>query len=186
MTAAKPRAPGLLMRLLRAERATALIEFAFAAPVLMALYLGSFQLMDCVSRWRKVTVTTRALADMTSQYTSISKTELDTLLAASQQIMAPYSSDPGSFRISLVTIDAGGNATVAWSRGLRATPLTVGASYNVPASVKKNGVSLVVADVSYLYTPVALSSMIGNIPLGDQIFMMPRGSATITIKPDPS
>ncbi|MBA3898530.1 MAG: pilus assembly protein, partial [Sphingomonadaceae bacterium] len=162
---------------------TALIEFAFVAPVLMALYLGGFELMDAASRWRKVTVATRAIADLTSQYTSVSNSDLDTVLAASQQIMLPYPTTTAGFRVSLVTVDAGGQATVTWSRARNATALTPGTPYNIPTNLKQPGISLVVSDVSYLYTPVAMGTL-GNIPLGDQIFMMPRGSATITLKPD--
>src|SRR3546814_20457205 len=37
------------------------------APFLILLYVGGFQLMAAISAYRKVTVTTRSLADLTSR-----------------------------------------------------------------------------------------------------------------------
>src|SRR3546814_2534064 len=48
-------------RLARETRALGAVEFAMTAPFLILLYVGGFQLMDAISAYRKVTVTTRSL-----------------------------------------------------------------------------------------------------------------------------
>src|SRR3546814_13922454 len=54
-------------RLARETRALGAVEFAMTAPFLILLYVGGFQLMDAISAYRKVTDTTRSLADLTSR-----------------------------------------------------------------------------------------------------------------------
>src|SRR3546814_4120511 len=54
-------------RLARETRALGAVEFAMTAPFLILLYVGGFQLMDAISAYRKVTVTTRSLADLRSE-----------------------------------------------------------------------------------------------------------------------
>ena len=82
--------------------------------------------------------------------------------------------------VSQVTIDALGNATVSWSQGLNATANTTGAWFYVPVAYKQNGTTIIVADVTYKYTPVIVSSLLGSITMKEQITMFPRKSTTIT------
>lgn len=72
------------------NRGTALIEFTIALPVLLLLFLGGYQLSDAITARRKVTIMTRAVGDMTSQYRALTTNELDGLMNGSTQILAPY------------------------------------------------------------------------------------------------
>ena len=80
----------MIARLARDTRAVTATEFAIVLPFLVAMYLGGYQLSDAISAYRKVTTATRTVADLTSQFPSVSDAELDTVLAASQQVMTPY------------------------------------------------------------------------------------------------
>jgi Flp pilus assembly protein TadG len=167
-------------RFARSNSGMAAAEFAMVAPILLTMFLGSYGLMDGIGASRKVTVTTRAIADLTSQFTSVSDSDLDSVLAASRQIMSPYPVGQGKYRVSLITVDAGSNAKVAWSRSLNGEPLVTGATFNLPANLKKAGMSLLIADVDYGY--LSPSGFMGTISLKDKIYMLPRGSGTITKK----
>ena len=168
-------------RLMRDRRGVSLVEFALCLPFLMLLYIGGYQLSDGISAYRKVTTTTRTIADLTTQYTSLTTGDLDTILNASTQVLAPYKISAGSFVVSQIKIDASGNSTVDWSRGKNSSGLTVGASFTVPASIKVNNTWLIVATVNYTYTPVAASGMIGTIPLQETIYMNPRASTQVKL-----
>lgn len=172
----------MMKRLLSDQRGVSLVEFAVVLPFLLTLYIGSYQVCDAISAYRKVTTSTRAVADLASQYTSVSSLDLATVLAASQQIMAPYQLGNAKLTVTQVKIDAGGNATVDWSHGLNVDGLTRGAAFTLPASIKVAGTSLIVASVDYNYAPVAASTLFGSIPMRDQIILSPRGSATIVCK----
>ena len=167
--------------LLQDKAGAALIEFAMVLPVLILCYLGGFQLMEAVSVYRKVTTSTRSIADLTSRSSSVNAALLSTYLDASAQIMAPYRIDRGTFRVSLIRVDNAGTGTVAWSRSKNGTALVTGAAYTLPAGVVRPNLDIVVCDVTYNYQPVAFSSLLGNLPFKDQIFMVPRGGPTISI-----
>lgn len=164
------------------RRGMALTEFAFALPLMLMMYVGGFQLCDAISAYRKVTTTTRAVADVTSQYTSVNNTDLDVILAASEQIMAPYSVDNAKLVISQIAIDKDKVATVAWSRGRNIAGLTQGSTFTVPESIKQPNTSILVAEIQYLYKPNVISSLIGDIPMKERIIMMPRATNTIKWK----
>lgn len=172
---------GLGTRRLRADRrAVSAVEFALCLPFLATLYLGGYQLSDAISAYRKVTFTTRTIADLTSQYTSVTDTDLDTILNASQQVMSPYKTTNASMTISQIKIDSGGTATVDWSRGKNISGLTAGTAFSIPSSIRTPGTYLIVAAVNYNYVPVVASSLIGTIPMQDTIILSPRAVPSIT------
>lgn len=160
----------------------ALTEFAFALPLMVLMYLGGYQLCDAISAYRKVTTSTRALADVTSQFTSVNDSDLDTVLAASQQVMSPYAVSNAKAVISQIAIDKDRNATVDWSRGKNVSGLVKGSSFTVPDSIRQANTSILVAEIQYLYKPIAASGLIGDIPMRDRIIMMPRATASIKWK----
>ena len=86
--------------LLHDRSGTSAVEFAIALPVLILLFTGGFQLSDAVAAYRKVTTTARAMADLTSQYSTVNDTTLDRILNASQQVMAPYASSNATLVVS--------------------------------------------------------------------------------------
>ncbi len=188
MTAPRPHrrhmAHRTLARVCKNARGVALIEFAMVLPILVTLYLGGFQLMDAVAVYRKVTTSARILADLSTQNTSLAESDVQTILAASAQVMAPYSTDRGTYRITMVNVDNSGNAKVAWSRSKSGSDqLTINSSYALPATIKQNNIGVVVCDVSYVYHPISFFGLMGDLPFRDQIFMIPRGSTTVELRP---
>lgn len=163
----------------RDTRGTAIIEFALCLPFLVLLYLGGYQLSDSVSAYRKVTLATRAVADLTSQYTAVSASDLDTILNASTQIIAPYKIAAAKLVVSQIYTDANGVSTVTWSRGKNATALVKNSSYTLPATLKQNKTYLIVATVNYTYAPTVGAGLIGTIPMREQIIMGPRASEQV-------
>lgn len=160
---------------------TALIEFAITLPVLLILYLGCVQICDAVSIYRKATVTARTIADLTSQQTQVSDTELDAIIAVSSQVMAPHSPSDLRLIITQLTVDSSGIAKVDWSRarGPGSTAATVGSTYSLPSGVAVNNTSIIVSQVSYDYSSDLGGLFRVQIPLGDRIFMYPRSISRI-------
>ncbi|MGJ3626060.1 TadE/TadG family type IV pilus assembly protein [Sphingomonas sp. MMS24-JH45] len=175
----------LMPRLSHDRRGTSAIEFAIALPVLILLFTGGFQLSDAVSVYRKVTTTSRALADLTSQYVTVNDAQLDKILAASTQVMAPYSTTDAKLVVSEIKTDAAFQTKVVWSRARNTTALRVGDTVNIPAALKIANTYAIIARVTYTYRPVFGNSYIGTIPMGDTIIMLPRASDSST-RADPS
>ena len=171
--ATKPRWLG---RFAREERGVALLEFAFVLPFLVLLFLGGFQLMDAISAYRKVGNTVRTLADLTTQNTTMTATQADEILNASQQVMAPYSPSSASLRISQIQIDAAGKATISWSRALNGTAYANGTVVTMPTGLATASTYYIFSEINYTYTPRLASTLIGTIPLTQTIYMSPRNS----------
>lgn len=169
-------------RIVHDRRATALVEFAILLPVLLTLYLSTYQLIDGSSCKRRVTITARAVADLTSQYASLTSSQLDDILDAGTQIMAPYDIAPSTIRVSTIVIDANKTATVTWSRGSNIASRPTGQLVSLPTALHVANSSYVYSEVTYTYTPV-IAWLAGPITFSQTQFMLPRRSATITLQP---
>ena len=177
---APARALRLLAALRRDRRGVSLIEFALSVPFLVLIYCGGYQLMDGISTQRKVTATVHTLADLTTQSTSLTQAQADQILAASTQVMAPYSIAPAVMRITEIDVSAANVATVNWSDSLPSgSGYAKGSAIFVPDNIRQPGTSLVYAEMSFAYVPVFAPKLIGNINFSDRIYMAPRNSPSI-------
>ncbi len=79
-----------LIRLGRDQRGVSAVEFAMLLPLMITLYLGVVEISQAVGIDRKVTLTTRTVADLASQVTSINNADMTNLLGASASVIAPY------------------------------------------------------------------------------------------------
>jgi Flp pilus assembly protein TadG len=164
----------------RGERGMAAVEFALILPFMLTTYLGGVEIGDGVAIDRKVAITTRAVADLASRYTTIKNADMSSILGASSVIIQPYGATPLAVTVSQVTVDAKGNATIAWSDTLNGTARTVGAPVTLPGTLATPNASYVWGEVNYIYTPTLGYVMTGSWHLSNQIFMSPRESASIT------
>jgi Flp pilus assembly protein TadG len=160
----------------------AAVEFALTAPVLILLFLGTFQVTDAVGAKRKLGIATRAIADLTTQYTSINASEADSILQSSNQIMAPYNAAPGTFVVSQIYVSPAGAATVQWSRARNGTARTTGASVTLPTGVAQNDSYVILAESSYPYTPTVGLAIVPTIAMNEQIYMYPRLSDSVNLQ----
>lgn len=161
------------------RRGIAAMEFAAVAPLIVTVFLGSFQLLDAATVLRKLGDTTVQLANITAQYTTMSQTDVNNVLDASATIMAPYATTPMSIVLSEVTTDANGNATVTWSQAYQGTALAAGTPMTMPAGFDSPSTSYIVVQASYAFTPSVGGGIIGSIPMSKQVIMLPRASASI-------
>jgi Flp pilus assembly protein TadG len=163
------------------NKGIALVEFALTMPFLLMLYLGAAQVCDTVAAQRKVTQTTRTVADIVSQYSSVSNGDLDEILAASSRVMSPYTGSP-QIILSQVTMDGAGNPKVTWSRATsNTTALVLNSAYaDLPASIRTPNSSVIVAKTTYEYAPEFGGFIVDSIKLGELVYMVPRTVVHIT------
>lgn len=164
----------------RDRSGVAAIEFAMLLPIMVLLLFGGYAIAEAVLLSRKVTITTRALADLTSQYASVSASDTATILSASRQIIAPFDSAPLGMRLSEISTDATGLiATVAWSQGVNATAYPGGTLITLPTGMRTPNTSYILSEVTYSYNPAAIYGLVGPFNISDKIFMLPRISNNI-------
>ena len=176
---------------LASQRGVAAIEFAMIMPVLLILFLSSFDVGNAIIAYLKVRTATYELAAITNQYgtgstAQISASTMSAITAATSQVMAPYSSSSTTVTISQIRAGSASSATVSWSYSPNGTGLTQGATYSgLPANMAKNSCNnkypcyFILSSVSYTYTPLFGHYMTGPLTLSDTLLVTPRVSTCV-------
>lgn len=168
----------ILSRFARDKRGVSAIEFAFLAPLMIALYLGCVEISDGVAADRKVTLTAGTLANLLAQSTgTLQAADFTNIFDASTAVMKPYSTASLSTTVSCLRIDAAGVVTVAWSETRNGTARGIGSSPTIPPALVTPSTSLIWSEVSFGYTPIIGYTITGTLNLADQMFMSPRQTA---------
>jgi Flp pilus assembly protein TadG len=178
-------------RFIASTRGVAAIEFAMIMPVLMVIFLGSYDGGRAIAIYMKVRSATYTLDAITNQYTTIQSSDMQAIVGATSVVLAPYSSTPVVVVISQIKINTGGKATVSWSYALNGTPLAQGSTATIPAGLVASGNTcgtypcyLIFGQVSYTYTPLFGFFGSGGITLADSLYVTPRSSACIFYPPE--
>jgi Flp pilus assembly protein TadG len=176
-------------RFVDSTRAVAAVEFAMVMPVLLLLFLGSFDAGNAIVIYMKTRAASYALGAITNQYgignAAISTSTMSGITAATSAIFSPYSNTPSKIVISQIKATTATNSTVSWSATVGGTALTPGASYTLPSNFGKNTCGgiypcyLILATVSYTYTPMFGAFLTGPIALTDSIYTVPRISTCV-------
>ena len=136
------------------RRGGAALEFAFILPVMLILYLGSVEICQMISVYRLVNLTTSTVTNLVAQYTTISASQvMPDILNASVQVLYPNPSANAAVVISCITIDANGNAYIAWSQSLNRTARTDGHPITVPTALDIANTTVILGETTYSYTP---------------------------------
>lgn len=160
----------------------ALVEFALTAPFLILLYLGTYQVNDAVGCNRKVTITARSVADLTSQFATVTPASEAEILNAATQVMAPYDTSKATIIVSQLYTNTSGVTKIVWSQASGSvTPHTAGATFIANPKLVSNDTYSIVAEVTYAYVPAVSFGVVGPINLGETIYMRPRISAAVTM-----
>jgi Flp pilus assembly protein TadG len=170
-------------RVIADVRGAAAVEFALILPVLVLLYAVGFEICQAATVNRKLTDTTVQLANLTSQYTKVSKSDISTIMNASSETMTPFPNSALSIVLSEISIDNTGKASVAWSESylygvaFQGNPLTQPPV--APPSFATPNSSYLVVQSSYAYTPVIAGTFMPPITLASHSFMLPRNAGSI-------
>ena len=143
---------GLFSRLRGDARGVAFLEFALIAPVLIVFYFGTVEFCLALLAERRAEHTAAAVGDLAAQDSSLTTTEMQDIFRISRTIMAPYATTSLQIRVSHVSKNSSGTATVDWgcvtsNWSKRTTNDTAG----LPLAVISNGQSMIVAETRYGY-----------------------------------
>jgi Flp pilus assembly protein TadG len=187
----------LYRRFIASKRAVAAIEFAMIMPVLLLLFLGCFDASNAISLYMKVRAATFTLAAVANQYgtgsNAINSTAMTAITGATGAVLAPYPSTSAIVTISQIKATSATQAVVSWSYALNGTALTPGATFTgLPPSFAANSCGgiypcyVLLASVSYPYTPTFGAFLTGPITLSDSLYVTPRSSVCIQYNSVPS
>lgn len=177
MTAAKPT--GVLTpirRFLRDRRGISAVEFALLLPIMLTLFLGGTEITQGITIKRKTTIVTRTIGDLVAQDTSVTNGEMNTILAASAAVVAPFSAGTLTLTVSSIAIDGAGVAKIVWSDASNgATAHARGTPVTLPPGLNQfPNTTLIWAEAQYDYTPTVGYVVSGTLALKDQLYLRPR------------
>ncbi len=161
----------------------AAVEFAILLPLLLLMLLGTMELGTAYVVNSKLRTVASTVVEIANQYTTIQDSDMAAILGAASAVVTPYAVSNASVVLSEITIDSKGKATVTWSDTLNGAARTAGSSITVPSSVAVPNTVLLLAEASYLYTPMFGYAMTGTITLQDRLYGMPRNGSAITRSP---
>lgn len=156
------------------------VEFALVAPMLLVLLLGGVAISGTVATWRKLCDTTAQLGNVTAQFTSMQADDAQGVLAASAQVMSPFSTAGLKEVMTLITVDNSGNATVTWSQAYNGgAALAKGSAVTLPTKLILPGMSVMSLQATYPYTPLVGAGIVPSITMSNQLYTVPRSSGSI-------
>jgi Flp pilus assembly protein TadG len=164
----------LWRRFRRDVRGVAASEFALILPVMTVLMLGSVEVGNALLLHRKVTSATQTGADLAAQATALGDDDIANLFEAMDAILAPFPTAPAGFILQSV-VDSGGNTVIDWidiqgGGGSGAA----GDDIDVPEGLVLPGASVIVAQVSYDYTPIFADLIVNSFTISDTAYLRPR------------
>lgn len=167
--------------------AVAALEFAIILPVMLLLYMGMTQVTIALNIDRKVTLLSRTVADLVGREGTLTTAQMNDIIAAAANVLAPYDATGLRIVLSSVVVRAGSgggasSGTVCWSfsspaGAARATNQAVA----IPAGFDTPGSSFVLAEVSLPYDPIfRLDALFTTITLSDDTAWPVRNTAEVT------
>jgi Flp pilus assembly protein TadG len=168
------------------RRGIAATEFAVIVPIMLVMFFGTVEFSSGLTVDRKVSLVARAIANLTSQGTQATNSDVTNYFLAGNKIMTPYAAP--NMTISELYIDpSSGNARVQWSSGY--APRSVSSVVPIPASLvgrnpSTNAINsnqyLILAEVSTLYRPAVGYVMApSGVTLSDVAYAIPRQSTCV-------
>lgn len=100
---------------LKARSGIAATEFALIAPIMLSMYFGMVELSQGLGHARKTTLLSRTLADLVTQSTGVTNTDMNTIFSAASSVVAPFPTTDLAMRVTHISIDGAGVARVDWS-----------------------------------------------------------------------
>jgi Flp pilus assembly protein TadG len=171
--------PSRLLRVLGNTDGIAAIEFAFIAPLMIVIAFAVIQFADmfeCLSKVQTVAVTA---SDIVSQQEELTDNGRDDVFAAARSVLYPYDGTGAVIVVTSVVDDGRGNAKVAWSEANSGNALTPQSSVTPPDGVLQSGGSVIMTQVTYSYSPPAISDFVGTLSFTETSYAVPRLSAQV-------
>jgi Flp pilus assembly protein TadG len=183
----------LRSRLIGDRRGTAYVEFAFLFPVLVTLFLGSFEVTNLMMANLKLQAAVETAGDLATQplpgSINITPSNIDDFTTAADIVMSPlvtppYLTNTAGLKLAFASIIYNnGNPQVAWHHEENgATPITTG-SLNVSLLEglgSSSTDSVIMVQAQYTYTSPLSYVLSSSYSLSDTVYNRPRYVNQIT------
>jgi Flp pilus assembly protein TadG len=169
-------------RALRGRRGVSAVEFALIAPMMIVLYVGVAELGNALTIYRRTSAVAATAADLTAQVKKIVGPEIQDVFKASTGILDPFDTEPLKIVITSVVADENNVGKVTWSCANKGSGRALNSVYAVPFGLTEPGSSVIVAEITYSFTPLLnLTSIFspGAFDMERTFYSRPRRSAKV-------
>jgi len=178
------------------RRGVAAIEFAFLAPVLLAMYFVTMEISQGIETNKKLSRVASMVADLVTQRSSLTESDIRAIMNIGVSTLQPYNRSSPSITVTAIQIsnDATPTVTVVWSRkivgGTFGIGTGAGTATTVPTSLEIQGSYLIRVQAELSYQPVitwaasdkqtlGLSAAFDNIPMSETYYLKARMSQKV-------
>jgi Flp pilus assembly protein TadG len=161
------------------QRGISIVEFSLLLPLMLTMYFGSIEVTDAISADRQDTLVANTVAEIASQYSSVTSTDVSNIMNAAAAVLAPFPVANVKVTLSSVLIDANGNATVDWSTTINGSQRSGTVTNSIPAGLRVANTSVLWGEATYNYKPVIGYVVTGTLSMYNQIFIRPRLSSCV-------
>ncbi len=176
----------MLRRFRQDQRGIAAVEMALASPVLFFLLLGGTEMGRYILIHQKVEKMAFVVADVASQYETVTSSQVSTIMDASSELMNPYEDFDSRGRMILTAVHKDPNDTdqlVRWQcsgGGALVAASQVGLPNTTTKAVLPGNLDLddddhvIVSEVFYTYQPIITWFQVQNVNLYKTAMFRPR------------
>jgi Flp pilus assembly protein TadG len=163
----------------RDVRGVSAIEFALILPIGLVMLYGASESGYLLLLDRKVTAATQSAGDLVAQEEAVTDADLTDIFNAVNTILRPYPTADLVFSVASVSINDDGDQILDWIFPVSATsPI---ASGNIPNGLlSTTSQSVIVADMSYPYTPNLSIDLFSGFTIADRAYLRPRNGGKVT------
>lgn len=183
-------------RLVGDRRGAAAIEFAFIAPLLLAMYFVTMEIAPAIDSNKKVGRAASMIADLITQQQDVTPSMVDDIIRIGEATLRPYSRSPLNVTVTAIKItdEQTPRVLVDWGRKLLNGSFSKGANKDtattVPPKLKVPGSFLIRVEAELDYRPMitwtasqkeatGLLAAFDNIAMRETYYLRPRMSNTI-------
>jgi len=170
------------IRLLHDRRGVAAVEMALLSPVLVMLFLGTFEVTQLIRVKTKMALAAQVIQGMAASQSSATANSLAIAYSGGQLVMTPFAGSSLTAAIASVTFDSSGAAsTVAWQvvEG-NTTGMTASVACTLAAHMSLGSDSVIVVKTTYAYTPILSYMLAKSYALTQVTYGRPRNTGSIS------
>lgn len=170
-----------LRSLRRDQHGASALEFALIAPMFIIGFFGLVETGQVILAGRRTSHAANVLGDLIAQKTSVVTADVTDSFAAGAQMIIPMSSTNLKMKVSSVTRQSNGTATVDWSLGSGMSADAKGAAYAAPTGMLTNtGDSVIVATATYTLLQASSYVLANGVAFRRVSYAKPRSGSQVT------
>jgi Flp pilus assembly protein TadG len=179
------RCPQVLGDLARDRSAIAAVEFALILPIMLMLFIGSYETANLVLAYMKLEAAAETAADLIAQTrakTVLQSTDFTSITNAANQVLTPLPTSGSQLKIAYASVTYNtGSPVIDWHHEVNnATAITVAAANNIESLANlgstTNGSkdSVIVVKLTYAYSSSVSYVLNSSYTLSGWAFNRPR------------